>query len=141
MTEPALNVLVVDDDDVTAECVSRSLKKFNLNCIVTAAEDGRDALSVLRGQTNRSVRKPYVILLDLNMPRMNGFEFLDELRNDPELCNAIVFVLSTSGADTDRSRAYHKVIAGYMVKAEIGPLFSKLAALLKEYANAVRFPE
>ncbi len=140
MSEPRLNVLVVDDDDITAEAVERSLRKNNLSWPVTAARDGLDALEVLRGVSDRQINTPYLILLDLNMPRMNGLEFLEELRNDPALRGAIVFMLSTSGADADRSRAYSKAIAGYMIKSEIGPAFSKLATLLEEYANAVRFP-
>lgn len=141
MTDYPLNILVVDDDDVTAEAVARALKKHQLTCRVIAAEDGCDALAVLRGQTNRRIDKPYIILLDLNMPRMNGFEFLEHLRDDKALSQSVVFVLSTTGADADRSRAYHKLIAGYMVKSEIGPMFSKLSALLMEYANAVRLPD
>lgn len=133
MTEPALNVLVVDDDDVTAECVSRSLKKFNLNCIVTAAEDGRDALSVLRGQTNRSVRKPYVILLDLNMPRMSGIEFLRELRSDPKLSQTTVVVLTTSDEERDRLEAYNLHVAGYLVKPLRFAAFVDLMSVVNRY--------
>jgi len=74
------------------------------------------------------------------MPRMNGFEFLQHLRADPNLHDEVVFVLTTSDADTDRTRAYHENIAGYMVKASVGPQFSKLAQLLQSYRSAVRLP-
>jgi CheY-like chemotaxis protein len=86
------------------------------------------------------VPRPRVTLLDLNMPRMNGFEFLQHLRADPDLCDDVVFVLTTSDADTDRVRAYHEHIAGYMVKAAVGPQFSRLAQLLELYHRAIRLP-
>jgi CheY-like chemotaxis protein len=88
----------------------------------------------------RRVPRPRVILLDLNMPRMNGFEFLQALRADEALTDDIVFVLTTSDADTDRSRAYRQHVAGYMVKAEVGPQFSRLAQLLMDYQAGVRWP-
>ena len=74
------------------------------------------------------------------MPRMNGFEFLEALRGDAELRESVVFVLSTSDADADRSRAYHELVAGYMVKSAIGPQFSKLAKLLKQYTETIWLP-
>lgn len=73
MTNLALSVLVVDDDDVAAEGVTRALGKLALGCHVVVAVDGLDALEVLRGNSDRQIHRPFLILLDLNMPRMNGF--------------------------------------------------------------------
>ena len=84
--------------------------------------------------------RPRVILLDLNMPRMNGFEFLQTVRTDPDLKDEIIFVLTTSDDESDRTRAYHENIAGYMVKSAVGPQFSKLVALLQSYQGAVKLP-
>ena len=136
-----LTILLIEDDDVAAESVRRSLAKMSVPFPVVWAEDGVLALAALRGQDPaRRIHRPLVILLDLNMPRMNGFEFLEQLRADPELCDEVVFVLTTSDADADRTRAYHEQIAGYMVKSAVGPQFSKLAQLLLSYAAAVRLP-
>ncbi|NLR75700.1 response regulator [Leeia aquatica] len=133
-----LDILLVEDDDVAAEAVLRSLRKYNLNCTVVLAEDGQVALDILRGQhPERSIKRPMLVLLDLNMPRLNGFEFLEETRNDPDLSNLIVFILTTSDADTDKTRAYHHHVAGYMVKSAVGPQFSRLARLLDEYHGSV----
>ena len=143
MTErdAVLTILLVEDDDVAAEAVVRSLGKAQLMFPVVWAEHGEQALGALRGQDpKRPVPRPRVRLLDLNMPRMNGFEFLQHLRADPELCDDVVFVLTTSDADTDRIRAYHEHIAGYMVKAAVGPQFSRLAQLLELYHRAIRLP-
>jgi CheY-like chemotaxis protein len=140
MNEERLDVLVVDDDDITSETVERALRKVEGCYRVVAASDGADALRVLRGETTRQVRKPFVVLLDLNMPTMNGFEFLEQLRNDRRLRDSVVFVLTTSDSDADRSRAYHELIAGYMVKSSVGAQFSKLSTMLREYSAAVRLP-
>lgn len=136
-----VNILLVDDDDVAAEAVVRSLRKHAMDFPVTLARDGIEALEILRHtHTDLSIEKPYIILLDLNMPRMNGFEFLQEARNDKNLHDSIIFVLTTSDFDSDKSSAYQQNIAGYMVKSAVGPQFSKLAALLDNYRNTVSFP-
>ena len=140
MSQP-LNILLVEDDDVSTEAVIRSLRKFGFSDPVVTAEDGQVALDVLRAKhPERTIDKPYVILLDLNMPRMNGFEFLQEVRADPALKESVIFVLTTSSADSDKLRAYQENVAGYMVKTSVGPQFSKLAMLLQDYAAAVDLP-
>lgn len=139
--DPLLTLLLVEDDDVAAESVVRSLNRIACPFPVVWAEDGGMALGALRGQDPlRPVPRPRVVLLDLNMPRVDGFEFLAQLRIDPDLQSEVVFVLTTSDSDTDRTRAYHSQIAGYMVKSAVGPQFSRLASLLVSYEAAVRFP-
>jgi CheY-like chemotaxis protein len=141
MTEQMLNILVVEDDDVAAESIIRGLRKLDAPCHITVAEDGLVALNILRCQDQeRRLNRPRVVLLDLNMPRMDGFEFLDSLRADPKIRDTVVFVLTTSTADIDRSRAYQQNIAGYMVKSAVGPQFSKLIRLMNNYREAVRLP-
>jgi CheY-like chemotaxis protein len=72
---------------------------------------------------------------------MDGLEFLTQMRADAVLHNTVVFVLTTSGRDADRSKAYQRHIAGYMVKSEVGPQFQKLASLLASYGESVALPE
>jgi CheY-like chemotaxis protein len=142
MSKPTMNILLVEDDDVAAEAVIRSIKKNALDFQVVVAVDGIEALQILRDQLpGRTIEKPFLVLLDLNMPRMNGFEFLQEVRSDESLREIVVFVLTTSDADSDRSRAYHENIAGYMVKSAVGPQFAKLTRLLDSYANSVNLPK
>lgn len=134
-------ILLVEDDDVAAESVVRSLQKHGCNYPVVWAEDGQAALDILRSEDAlRVVPRPRVILLDLNMPRMDGFEFLQQIRSDPALKSDVVFILTTSNTDSDRKRAYHQCIAGYMVKSAVGPQFVKLVSLLNSYQEAVRLP-
>jgi len=136
-----INILLVEDDDVAAEAVVRSLRKHSVNAPVTLAQDGLEALEILREEhPQQHIEKPYVVLLDLNMPRMNGFEFMQEVRADRELSESVIFVLTTSDNEQDRARAYAKNIAGYMVKSAVGPQFAKLASLLDSYRAAVKLP-
>ena len=135
-----INILVIDDDDITAELVERALAPTGISYKVIAAPDGQDGLDLLRGKGLACVKRPFLILLDLNMPRMNGFEFLDAVRADPALADSVIFVLSTSSNDADRARAYHGQIAGFMTKTELGPQFIKLTNLLGDYAKAVHLP-
>lgn len=140
-TADNLSILLIEDDDVAAESVMRSLNKAGIQFPVTWAEDGLEGLAVLRGHdAKRKTPRPRLVLLDLNMPRMNGIEFLQELREDAELKDEVVFVLTTSDDDNDRCRAYEENIAGYMVKSCLGPQFAKLVHLLQSYHSAVRLP-
>jgi CheY-like chemotaxis protein len=141
VNDRAFSVLLVDDDDVAAEAVVRGLKKNAMQCPVVLAEDGSVALQVMRNEhAARHIAKPYLVLLDLNMPRMNGFEFLHAVRSDERLRGTVVFVLTTSGSDKDRARAYEDNIAGYLVKSAIGPQLRGLAQFLIEYRAAVLLP-
>jgi CheY-like chemotaxis protein len=138
---PPFSILIIDDDDVAAEAVVRGLRKNDLPCPIVVAEDGQIALQILRGEhATRRIAKPYLALLDLNMPRMNGFEFLRALRGDDALRATVVFVLSTSGSDGERAGAYNEGIAGYMLKSGLGPQLKGLARFLSEYGSAVLLP-
>jgi CheY-like chemotaxis protein len=138
MTEAPFNLLVVDDDDLTAESVARGLAKRGSAMRVVAAADGVEALAILRGESDQRLHRPFVILLDLNMPRMSGFEFLETLRADARLRDSVVFVLSTSDAESDLARAYNECIAGYILKSSVGSQYASLAGLLVQYAETVQ---
>ena len=139
--QESLTILLVDDDDVSQEAVIRSFKQNSINFPIVTADDGQEALEILRNvHTTKHIDGPLIVLLDLNMPRMNGFEFLQAIRSDPTLATTVVFVLTTSSTDSDRTRAYEEFIAGYMVKSAAGPQFGKLANLLVNYGQTVSLP-
>ena len=141
MTNGTMSILLVEDDDVAAESVERSLRKQEVKLPVVWAEDGAVALQILRGEhPSKKITPPCVTLLDLNMPRMDGFEFLQALRADQRLARNVVFVLTTSDSDSDRGRAYREHVAGYLVKSAVGPQFTKLARLMIDYSNSVKLP-
>lgn len=135
------HILLVEDDEVDAEVVQRAFRRQNIDNPFTIVPNGLDALNALRGAEGYAkVPQPYIVLLDINMPRMNGLEFLHEIRKDPELKRSIVFVLTTSNSDEDKMAAYDEQIAGYLLKARAGRDFVDVIKLLDAYRSAVEFP-
>lgn len=139
-SKPA-TILVVDDNDIDVLCFQRSFLKQGLPNQIRTAGNGREALEILRGENGHApVEAPYVILLDLNMPRMDGFEFLGEIRNCPALKQSVVFVLTTSDDQGDLAAAYSNQIAGYFAKSRVGDDFEDLIGFLTRYLAVNEFP-
>ena len=119
MKEKVLNILLVEDDEVDVMNVKRAFKKGNISNPLYIAKNGLEALALLREESNSAPSIPAyrrLILLDLNMPKMNGLEFLEVLRSDPDLKTIPVVVLTTSDEDRDRVEAYNYNVAGYILK-------------------------
>jgi CheY-like chemotaxis protein len=136
-----VQLLHVEDDDLCLMGLNRAFKAAKIANPVRFAHDGIEALDMLRGTNGRPrLPRPFLILLDLNMPRMDGIEFLKELRKDEELKKSIVFVMTTSDADEDKVKAYNLGVAGYILKANPANAFSEAAALLDTYWRVVEFP-
>jgi CheY-like chemotaxis protein len=141
MPKENVHILLVEDDEVDAEAIVRAFARQRIDNPFTIVSDGIEAFNVLRGESGRNpVSWPYLILLDLNMPRMNGIEFLHILRQDPILKRSVVFVLTTSNRDEDKIAAYDKQVAGYMVKSGEEQNFINIVSLLESYWHAVEFP-
>ncbi len=107
MMRHVVRVLMVDDDPGDVELTRAALDACKLDLDIDVTEDGESALAYLRGEapfTDR--RRPDVILLDLNMPRMDGRELLQHIREDPALRDIPVIILTTSNADSDVAAAY-----------------------------------
>jgi len=130
-----INILLVEDDEVDVMNVQRAFKKNNINNPLYVANNGLEALVMLRGDGNSPSILPEqrLILLDLNMPKMNGIEFLRELRADPELKPIPVIVLTTSNEDRDKVEAFNFNVAGYIVKPVTFPNFVEAVATLNKY--------
>lgn len=124
-----VTILLVDDDDVDYMAVQRAMRQLRLLNPLVRARDGIEALAILTSLD--TIKGPYLILLDLNMPRMNGFEFLERIRSDPSLSSSVVFMLTTSSTDEDRMKAYSHHVAGYMVKTDIKDGFNNILTCLK----------
>ena len=133
-----LNILLVEDDDVDIMNVQRAFKKNNIANPLYLAGNGVEGLELLRGGTIPRERR--IILLDLNMPKMNGIEFLRELRRDPELNLTPVIVLTTSNDERDRIEAYHLNVAGYILKPVTFTNFCEVMAALNKYWALVELP-
>ena len=138
MAKEQISVLVVDDDDVAIEAVTRSLERQQVDLPIAVASDGSAALKMLRGEAGEPpVCSPLMILLDLNMSGMSGLEFLEALRADPKLHHNVVFVWTTSDSEHDRAAAYEKHVAGYLVKSSTDRRHGYLAHLLRLYQDHV----
>jgi len=131
-------LFLVEDDDVDAMAVTRALKQLKILNPVVRARDGVEALEMLRAEN--VVRKPFVILLDINMPRMNGFEFMEVVRQDPALSSSVIFVLTTSESDQDKFAAYQKHVAGYIVKQRMEEGLLDIIKMLNLYWKVVQLP-
>ena len=133
-----VTILLVDDDDVDYMAVQRAMRQLRLLNPLVRARDGIEALTILTSLD--TINGPYLILLDLNMPRMNGFEFLERIRSDPSLSSSVVFMLTTSSTDEDRMKAYSHHVAGYMVKTDMKDGFNNIFNMLEGYWRIVELP-
>ncbi len=106
-------ILLVEDDTVDAMTVKRALKEIHVVNTVDVASNGEDALQYLRASFNE---KPCIILLDLNMPKMNGLEFLDVIKHEQALKTIPVVILTTSKDEQDKLGGFNLGVAGYMIK-------------------------
>lgn len=133
-----LNILLVEDDEVDVMNVRRAFQKNHITNPLFVATNGVEALDQLRhGNIPRERR---MVLLDLNMPQMNGIEFLRELRRDPELHSTPVVVLTTSNDERDRIEAYDLNVAGYLLKPVTFSNFCEVMATLNKYWALVELP-
>lgn len=136
MEEKKMHILLVEDDEVDVMNVRRAFKKNNIANPLYLAANGLEALAILRGQAKIEPVMPSarrLILLDLNMPKMNGIEFLRELRLDERLRSIPVIVLTTSNEDRDKVEAYNLNVAGYILKPVTFSNFVEVMATLNKY--------
>lgn len=138
MHDRTLNILLVEDDQIDVMNVQRAFQRHSILNPLHVASDGVDALAMLRAGKVPAVRR--LILLDLNMPRMNGIEFLRELRADPAIANTPVVVLTTSNDERDRVDAFNLNVAGYLLKPVTFGSFAELMATLNRYWTLVELP-
>ena len=133
-----LNILLVEDDEVDVMNVERAFKKNHISNPLFVAGNGLEAWERLRSGVVPRERR--IVLLDLNMPKMNGIEFLRELRKDAELRHTTVVVLTTSNAERDKIDAYDLNVAGYLLKPVTFSNFCEVMAALNKYWTLVEMP-
>jgi CheY-like chemotaxis protein len=136
-------VLLVEDSSVDARLTRAALEENHFNVDLHHATDGRDGMAFLRREAPRfaDVPRPDMILLDLNMPRMNGREFLAEMKTEPTLAEIPVVVLTTSDVEQDVVASYQLGAAGFVTKPVDLDQFIQAVRCLGDYwFNLVRIP-
>jgi len=130
--------LLVEDDLVDVMTVQRALEDLNVPNKLVHAADGQKALEYV---TNENNERPYVILLDLNMPRMNGFEFLRIVKADSALKKIPVIALTTSKNKEDIAQSFELGVAGYIVKPIDYEEFRGAISIIDSYWTLSEVPE
>lgn len=136
-----VHILLAEDDQIDQKAFLRAMAKVRIGNPVTVVRDGLEAWETLKGENGREpLPRPNLLILDINMPRLNGLELLQRIRNDPELHDSIVFVLTTSNDDKDKVDAFDLNVAGYMLKSDVGNSFVRAVELVDNYWRVVEFP-
>jgi CheY-like chemotaxis protein len=138
LPDKVLNILLVEDDQVDVMNVRRAFEKNHIANPLYVASNGLEGLEMLRSQVVPTERR--IVLLDLNMPKMNGMEFLRELRADPILQSIPVIVLTTSNDERDKVEAYNMNVAGYLLKPVTFVNFVDVMGTLNKYWTLVELP-
>jgi CheY-like chemotaxis protein len=140
-TEDSLRILLVEDDDGDAMAIERAFRKAHIAKPIVRAVDGIEALEIVRGTGSRPrLQKPHLLLVDLNLPRMSGIQLIAAMREDPELHDSVIFVLTTSNRQQDKRAAYASNVAGYIRKEKAGEDFQSLLSLVDGYRRIVDLP-
>ena len=141
MAKP-LHILVVEDNDDDVVLIEAAFTESSLDASYDLVRDGEEAMHYLRGDDVTPSHKPDLVLLDINMPRKNGFEVLHDIKEDPELRHIPVIMLTTSSRDSDVVQAYRGGAASYLVKPLRFDELKAMARKLADYWTAVaRLPQ
>jgi CheY-like chemotaxis protein len=141
MSEKVINILMVEDDEIDIMNVRRAFKKNNVTNPLHITNNGIEALDYLKEINETApLKMPKIILLDLNMPKMGGIEFLRELRKMEHLKTISVFVMTTSNEDNDKVEAYNLNVAGYILKPLSMDQFMDVVSTLNSYWKLCEFP-
>lgn len=141
MLDKVISIMLVEDDEVDVMNVKRAFLKNNISNPLYVASNGFDALQMLKDTSENAIAIPRIILLDLNMPKMGGIEFLRIIRQEPTLKNISVFVMTTSNEENDKIDAYNLNVAGYIIKPLSMERFILAVSTLKSYWTLCEFPE
>jgi CheY-like chemotaxis protein len=136
-----IRILLVEDDNGDAKAVERTFLKARVANPIVRAFDGTEALDLMRGTNGKTkLQRPYILLVDLNMPRVNGLELIQTIRDDAELHDSVIFVLTTSNRAEDKDSAHAMNVTGYILKESAGEDFLRLFSLVDSYWRIVEMP-
>lgn len=129
-------IMLIEDDDIDVMTVKRALKELKVENPLIVASNGEEALQMLKDEQNR----PFIIILDLNMPRMNGLEFLKIIKSDENFKMIPTVILTTSKEEQDVFESYNLGVAGYILKPVDYSKFVDALRILNLYWNLCKLP-
>ena len=130
-------ILLLEDDEIDVAAIKRALKELRIKNPLVVCENGIKGLEWLRDNLRTP---PSVILSDIDMPGMNGLEFLDKVKHDPDLQKLPVVILSTFSEESDRAKAFKLGVAGYMVKPIDADKYLSILKTITAYWHSSELP-
>lgn len=131
----SVTILLVEDDEVDIKALRRAFEQLKIVNPIRVAHDGVEAWEMLA-----EIPRPFLVITDINMPRMTGLELLRKIRESEDLHDSIVFVLTTSNEEKDKFEAYNLNVTGYMLKSEMGASFTRAIEMVENYWRVVELP-
>lgn len=142
LLDKSINFMLVDDDEIDVKSMQRTFEKNKITNPLYIATNGIEALNKLLGKNGEQklYPTPKIIILDINMPKMNGIEFIKNIRANKKLKSLLIFVLTTSNSEKDKTEAYNLNVAGYIVKPLQLNDFVEMISSLYNYWGLLEFP-
>jgi CheY-like chemotaxis protein len=132
---PTTQQVSILDDEIDVKALLKAFKKLRIANPVTIAKDGLEGWEALK-----TMPRPFLVIMDINMPRMSGLELLRKMRGDKQFHDTIVFILTTSTDEKDKFEAYDLNVAGYMLKSDMGTSFIRAIEMVEKYWRVIEFP-
>lgn len=136
-----LRLLLIEDNEIDQEILTRAFRKAEVPCEILLARDGGRAIDLMLGHDEeQSLERPYLVILDLDMPDVDGLEFLSEIRTDPQLRGTVIFVLTGALREGALNRCYDQCVAGVLYKSALSDDPAAFVHLLTQYWQLVQLP-
>ena len=140
----SMTILIADDDTDDRLFMDKALRQSGYNHTIKFVEDGEDLMAYLRRErayTEENAPWPNLLILDLNMPRKNGFQALSEIKDDPRLRHLPVVVMTTSSAEEDVIKTYNLGVNSFVTKPfNFNRLVEMVGALKTYWLDTVKLP-
>ena len=134
----ARSILLVEDNEGDVRLTREALREADVDVELIVARDGEEALAFLRGE---SAARPAIVLLDLNLPKLDGLEVLEAIKGDPELRQTPVIMLTTSSSERDVLACYERGANCYVVKPlDLDEFTALVQAINRFWLGVVRLP-
>lgn len=138
-----LNILLVEDNEGDIVLIQEAFEEFNLSVNLDIVRDGEEAVNYLLNRGNQvEAKKPDLIILDINLPKINGHEVASIIKQNDSTKQIPVVIFTTSSSDSDISRAYYNLVNSYVIKpVDVNIFLKKIAEIGHYWSNVARLPK